>query len=135
MGISKTYESAKVSVNNLKSRLEAEKPLYKLYMHITWNCQLKCSHCYASGNQGRYSDMRVEDIISIARDAGQSGFKEIVVTGGEPLMHQCRTELLNAFARIRKAVKPVTIVLRSNFSMPLSERTIFCLYRKRSMKW
>lgn len=121
MGISRTFESAKVSAENLKNRLEAEKPLYKLYLHITWNCQLKCAHCYAADNRRDHSDMPLEDMMKIALDARQCGFKEVVVTGGEPLMYHRRTQLLHELAKVREAVKPVTIVLRSNFSMSLSE--------------
>jgi uncharacterized protein len=118
-GVSKTYDSAKISVDNLKNQLEADKPLYKLYLHISWNCQLMCTHCYAANNPPE--DIPLKDILKIALDVKECGFKEIVVTGGEPLMYPNRAELLRSFAGIRGTIKPVTIVLRTNFSMPLKD--------------
>ncbi|MEX1378419.1 MAG: TIGR04083 family peptide-modifying radical SAM enzyme [Eubacteriales bacterium] len=119
MGISKTSESAYYSLKNLYNSLMSAKSLYKLYLHITWDCQLTCTHCYAVNNER--VEMNADDVLKIIVDAKKCGFKEVVITGGEPLMHPNRTELLKQLRILRKKDDLIPIVLRSNFAMELSD--------------
>jgi len=60
--------------------------------------------------------MAVKDVISLARQAAETGFRKLVITGGEPLMHPQREALLDALARLRQSLKPMKITLRTNLA-------------------
>lgn len=61
-----------------------------LYLHLTSRCNLRCSYCYASpgpNTERNGHDLPVpvaREVLSQARDLGVD---EVVVTGGEPLLH------------------------------------------------
>jgi uncharacterized protein len=64
--------------------------------------------------------MATDGILRIAKEAAACGFRETVITGGDPLLHMEQNKLLTAFAGLRRDVKPMKLVLRTNFAMPLS---------------
>lgn len=74
-------------------RVETEKAIYliqfgQIQIEITGRCNMKCRHCRASSEVKR--DMPKEQImktIQFAREYSPD-YKEIIVSGGEPLMHQ-----------------------------------------------
>lgn len=48
LGICRTQQSAEASLKNLWQQLHPEKVrLNNLYLHVTFDCQLRCTHCYA----------------------------------------------------------------------------------------
>jgi len=63
-------------------------------MEITGCCNMNCEHCRAASQLRQ--DMPIEQIIKIIRFARQfsPNYKEVVVSGGEPLMHRDFTEIL-----------------------------------------
>jgi uncharacterized protein len=95
--------------------------LNNLYLHVTFACNLRCTHCYAAAGPPRAGTMSVEAVVRAAREAGQRGFHRVVVTGGEPLVHPRRDALLGALADLRSEIKPAVTVLRSSLAMPLDE--------------
>jgi radical SAM protein with 4Fe4S-binding SPASM domain len=58
----------------------------QIQIEITGRCNLRCRHCRAS-NQAQ-SDMPIEQIEKIALFAAAHGSREVVVSGGEPLLHR-----------------------------------------------
>lgn len=115
-----TKLAAEAAISTLQ-RSMLPQGLNKLYLHVTWNCQLKCSHCYACAGEGTQTDgTRAEDIVKLICSASGAGFKEAVLTGGEPLLLQEREVLLQELSSIRRKIKPLKIVLRTNFAMPLT---------------
>lgn len=65
--------------------------------------------------------MSVEVLTSLTHQAAQAGFRRLVITGGEPMMHFQRAEVLDALIAIRRNVKPMQITLRTNLTYPLTE--------------
>jgi uncharacterized protein len=94
-------------------RLNAPQGYNKLYLHVTFACNLRCTHCYADAGSTA-SVLSVEEIVEACRDAARLGFQRAVITGGEPLMHPERDRLLDELASIREEVKPMLTVLRTN---------------------
>ena len=79
--------------------VETEDTIYEIefgqvQIEITGRCNMHCQHCRAA-NQLK-QDMPVEQIVKIIRFARQfsPNHKEIIVSGGEPLIHHNFAEVL-----------------------------------------
>lgn len=79
--------------------VETEDSIYEIefgqiQIEITGRCNMDCQHCRAAHQLRR--DMPIEQIIKIIRFARQfsPNYKEIVLSGGEPLMHYGFAEVL-----------------------------------------
>jgi len=73
--------------------VETEDTIYEIefgqiQIEITGQCNMSCQHCRASHQVKE--DMPIEQIIKIIKFARQFSpdYKEIVISGGEPLMHR-----------------------------------------------
>lgn len=82
-------------------QVETEEAIYEIefgqiQIEITGRCNMKCQHCRASKEVS--SDMPIDQIVKVIRFARQfsPNYKEIVVSGGEPLMHRNFFEVLSA---------------------------------------
>ena len=129
MGVCRTLQSAKASLQGLQRSLNSNSiQLNKLYLHITFDCQLSCTHCYIRAGQNHQSEQKIEmspeSIKSLILQAKNASFNEVVITGGEPLYHSQYKQLLRTLGAVRMQVKPMQIVLRTNFSLPLKESTM-----------
>ena len=120
LGVSRSEESAKQSFARMQATLNAKGILNKLYIHTTFCCQLHCTHCYAQADSGRDDEMPPEALFRLIEDAADIGFLEVVITGGEPLIHKENGRILRQLADIRKRLESTKLVLRTNFAMPLS---------------
>lgn len=122
MGISRTEPSARAALDSLANNMSPAGQLNKLYIHVTWNCQLHCSHCYAcAGGQASREEMKADSIEKLIVEASQCGFKEVVITGGEPLLLRERDIILLKLAGLRPKIHPQQLILRTNFALPLTE--------------
>ena len=79
--------------------VETEDVIYEIefgqiQIEITGRCNMNCQHCRAT-NQPK-QDMPIEQIIKIIRFARQfsPNYKEVIISGGEPLMHHNFAEVL-----------------------------------------
>jgi uncharacterized protein len=124
MGVARSQQSSEVSLRALQRDLQP-KPgcLNNLYLHVTFRCQLNCTHCYARADAygPQQSDMPVEAVVRLVREAKDAGFRQVVITGGEPLVHHWRDELLAELVDLRLWAAPMNLVLRTNLAMPLSK--------------
>lgn len=123
-GLVTRHEQAVASLAALRRRL-ATKPtgLLNLYLHVSYACNLRCSHCYAgSGPDHRLLEktLSVDEIVRLMQEAATLGFRKAVITGGEPLLHPERDHLLDALADWRETVKPLQTVLRTNLAVSLN---------------
>lgn len=120
MGICRTEKSGEAILYSLRDNMDPKGALNKLYIHITWNCQLKCTHCYAAHDENKNKEMDIACLEKLIKEGHQCGFQETVITGGEPLLHKERDLLLKTLLSLRQQIKPMKLVLRTNFSMPLA---------------
>ncbi|MFA6533591.1 MAG: radical SAM protein [Patescibacteria group bacterium] len=81
--------------------VETEKAIYDVELgqtqiEITGRCNMSCQHCRAANEARR--DMPVPQIVKIIRFARQfsPAYKEVVLSGGEPLLHSQFAEALQA---------------------------------------
>jgi uncharacterized protein len=110
------------SLTTLRTRLDtqSQQGLLNAYLHVTYNCNLHCTHCYAHAGPGVQSALAVAEVERLVYQAAAAGFRKAVITGGEPLLHPHRDALLDTLAGVREAVKPLHIVLRTNLAYLLS---------------
>ncbi|MGD2105529.1 MAG: TIGR04083 family peptide-modifying radical SAM enzyme [Anaerolineae bacterium] len=95
--------------------------LNNLYLHVTFACPLRCTHCYAQAGPGRDGALPVTDIVRASRDAADLGFRHAVITGGEPLVHPRRDALLDELSDVRQEIKPLLTVLRTSLALPMRD--------------
>lgn len=122
LGLAAQPERTRAAMAALHTRLVTPVTgLNNLYLHVTFACPLRCSHCYAEAGPPRLGNMPVEQVTSVCRQAAALGFRHAVITGGEPLIHPERDALLDALAALRSAVKPLLTVLRTSLSLPVDD--------------
>ena len=123
-GICRSLSSAKTSLAGLESQLHPRiLPLNKLYLHVTFRCAHRCDHCYvpADSSGAGMADMTPEAVEQVLYAARDTGFRRVVVTGGEPLCHTERDRLLDVLGLVRLRVRPISIGLRSNLALPMDD--------------
>lgn len=60
-----------------------------IHLEITSNCNIRCKHCYMSAGKVNMNQLAYDDIVSFIESLDLNRVsKDIVVTGGEPLLHQ-----------------------------------------------
>lgn len=88
-------------------------------------CPLRCEHCYSESGPGRKGTLAVDEVVRACYDAAGWGFRHLVITGGEPLVHPQRQALLDALALLRPQVKPMLTVLRTSLALRLPEEMLW----------
>jgi uncharacterized protein len=130
-GIITQPQMALQSLRSLRQRLDrqSQEGLVNVYIHVTYDCNLHCAHCYARAGSGQEPTMAVDDVTPLVRQAAEAGFRKAVITGGEPMMHGQRNALLDTLVGLREGVKPMQTVLRTNLAYPLSPASLERLAR------
>jgi len=111
------------SITRLRERLDkqSQEGLVNAYLHVTYGCNLQCTHCYARSGPGKGSPaMAVDDVVSLVYQAKGAGFRKSVITGGEPLNHPQRDLLLDSLEGLRQEIKPMQTILRTNLAYHLT---------------
>lgn len=98
--------------------------LGNLYLHVTLDCPLRCTHCYANAGTGDNNCFPVIDLVKTCYEAADLGFRYVIITGGEPLFHPESEAMLDALAKLRENVKPLQIVLRTSLVLPTNENIL-----------
>jgi uncharacterized protein len=139
MGLCHTQQSAEASLHHLWQQLHPEKVrLNNLYLHVTFDCQLRCTHCYACAGSspspvGREragvrangaAEMPIRALEKLLHEAKECGFRQVIITGGEPLIHSQRDAMLDMLAKARTWTAPMNLVLRTNFALSLDEEDL-----------
>ncbi len=83
-------------------------------------------NCYARADgQGRgQPDLPVADLTRLLRAAKEAGFRQVELTGGEPLLHRERDAMLDALTQARGWAAPMGLVLRSNLALLLDTQVL-----------
>lgn len=118
-GLVTNFVRSETALNALHECLTARVTgLNNIYLHVTFACNLHCAHCYAEASSPRKGSLPVDDVVHTCRQASKLGFRHVVITGGEPLLHPQRDLLLDALADLREEVKPLLTVLRTSLALP-----------------
>jgi uncharacterized protein len=125
MGLSTNPQKTQASFARMYNELTGPVVgLNNFYLHMTFSCNLHCTHCYADANPDADVYYPVENIPALAREVAGLGFRHLVITGGEPLIHPERDNMLDLLSSVRKGVKPLLTVLRTNLVMPLDDQLL-----------
>ena len=107
-------ESALAALTAMKENLERRRTnLNNCYIHTTFRCNLRCTHCYADAGD-RAEEMPVPEMRRLAEEALSLRFRQLIITGGEPLYHRDRTGLTALCRSLRGSGS--NIVLRTNLT-------------------
>ena len=112
-GVSQTLERYKGNI---------VQELNKLYLHITFDCPLRCDHCYAHGGENRMREMPAKAALAIVSEAQRALFRSVVVTGGEPLVHSEINGLLLGLKQI--GLKGMRLILRTSLGFPIDDQRL-----------
>lgn len=126
-GLFKTQEKCEAVLRHLEDKLTTHhRRLNNLYLYATLRCPLKCSHCYLYGDGGSEGDeeMAVSQMETLIREAKDTGFRQVIILGGEPLFHQDLDALLDRLPELREWASPMNLVLRTNFVLPFEGETL-----------
>ncbi len=124
-GICRTQNTAIASLEHLERSIKPEKNrLNNLYLHATFACQLHCTHCYARAEKNTINEISPIALKELINQAKQAGFRQVVITGGEPLIHSKRHEMLVVLQNIKSTISPMNLVLRTNFALHLKENEL-----------
>lgn len=120
--ISADVEQTARVLAGIKQRLEQRRIHFNnFYIHTTFRCNLRCTHCYACAGEHN-EEMSIADIGRLAEQAISMKFRQLVITGGEPLFHHDRTGLIELFRGLMR--KGSNIVLRTNLTGKFSDREL-----------
>jgi cyclic pyranopterin phosphate synthase len=82
------------------------RPLLNLKIAITSRCNLSCVYCHKEGEEigscskGITDEMKLDEIIRIAKISVRLGISRIKITGGEPLVRSDVCEIIRGIASI-----------------------------------
>ncbi len=68
--------------------------LVHIFWDITYNCPLKCEHCYAKPNRILDNELDIVEVKNFIDYLSKNGIKLITITGGEPLTRSDIFEIL-----------------------------------------
>jgi uncharacterized protein len=120
LGLSNNKKRTLKAMASLQHRLLSSfKSLNNLYLHVTFDCPLRCSHCYALGGEINKGCLSIPDVQRACFEAARIGFRQVVITGGEPLVYPQRNALLHTLADLRKEIKPLLTVLRTSLALKM----------------
>jgi len=87
------------------------KSLNNCYVHVTFDCNLRCTHCYVEAGN-RTEEIRLDTFEKLIQEAIAVKFRQVIVTGGEPLVHSQRDALFKLCETYKG--KGTNLVLRTN---------------------
>ncbi|WP_196481820.1 radical SAM protein [Burkholderia stagnalis] len=65
-----------------------------LHVHPLRLCNLACSHCYSSSGPHARGELPIEMLVACLKDAFQLGYRQVAISGGEPLLYGHLREVL-----------------------------------------
>ena len=111
-------------LRQMRRQLEHRQLRYNnCYLHVTLRCNERCTHCYASAGEG--PEMPLEAFASLSEQAIERGFRQIVVTGGEPLFRRDRTAFVESCRKLR-GYGP-NLVLRTNLACDFTDDELLAI--------
>jgi MoaA/NifB/PqqE/SkfB family radical SAM enzyme len=78
-----------------------------LQVHPLNRCNIACNHCYTSSEPDRGEELSIQLLRDCLEDAVALGYRQLAVSGGEPLLYKSLIELLSS-ARTLGMITTVT---------------------------
>jgi uncharacterized protein len=95
-----------------------------LYVHVTFACNLRCTHCYAEAG-GSKQFVEPEAFGRLLGEARDARFRQVIVTGGEPLVHPDFHRIADSCRRARGS--GINLVLRTNLTGDLPDSLLLSI--------
>src|SRR2546430_3351012 len=103
---------------NAVSMSEERNELRFLWLEITGQCQLACTHCYAdSGPSGTHGTMHQDDWLRVLDQAVLLGVETVQFIGGEPTLHPSLPTLVRRALELAMEVEIYTNLVRVTDAM------------------
>ena len=120
-GVSDALDRAELGVALLRRRILRRPGLNRLYLHVTWRCDLECDHCYAQAGGAAVDEMPPGRVRRVAEQAADEEFRYLIVTGGEVLAHSQVDEALEGLTEVRQERRELRVGIRTNLADDLTE--------------
>jgi MoaA/NifB/PqqE/SkfB family radical SAM enzyme len=94
-----------------------------LQVHPTRLCNIACAHCYSSSGPNVREELPLELLATCVEDAAALGYRQLAVSGGEPLLYRPLAALLEcarAFGMVTTITTNGLLATRSRWT-PLAE--------------
>jgi len=96
--------------------VDLRRRLPSIMLEITRHCNLQCKHCYSNSGTKREGELTYEEIKQLIDELAHTGVLNIVITGGEPLLHP---HLFDILAQARS--KPLSCMVFTNGTLITEE--------------
>ena len=78
---------------------------HRIYLEITRECPQQCLHCFGRLGQARENELTLNELKDLVRQMAEMGVKNLIISGGEPLvrpdiyefLYFCAKNCLNKF--------------------------------------
>lgn len=68
---------------------------YKVFLELTYNCNLRCPHCYIQEDLNKREKFRdKKEILNLIDEMEKQGVVELNITGGEATLHPDFLEII-----------------------------------------
>ncbi|WP_029072966.1 radical SAM/SPASM domain-containing protein [Kandleria vitulina] len=80
------------------------------YLHVTNRCNLHCLGCYSDNDSRNIdSDLEFKDMIKVLNELERVGIKNLVISGGEPLLRKDIVDLMK-YAKEKCEIERLTLI-------------------------
>lgn len=86
-----------------------------LQVHPTRLCNLACTHCYTESGPLRREHLPAARLTAVIDDAAALGYRQLAVSGGEPLLYPDLPALIDAGHR-----RGMTVAVTTNGTLPVT---------------
>lgn len=90
-------------LEKIQKKYHSEEKPYKVFIELTYQCNLKCIHCYRQEHVYNATKKTVflskEKILELFDEFEENGVVEVYITGGEPFLHPDIYEILKYGSR------------------------------------
>ena len=93
------------------------RPVINLRIAITQQCNLECFYCHREGQFLSSTDMKPEEMATIASISTEFGVRKLKITGGEPLLRSDLDEIILRLDQIPR-IEEISIVTNGRLLTP-----------------
>lgn len=87
-GIIEQCEAGDSILPEQEYRLYPSRYIRTAHWSVTGRCNYRCKHCYMSAPDAKFGKLSHSQVMNIADQIAQCGIREVLLTGGEPLVRK-----------------------------------------------